>query len=336
MNRGANLQLADFVSRIDYDKLYEELNWEPISSTKDEDKGYCLMPDNHSNGDTTGKMAINREKGVYNCWVCGGGSILSLVMEIKGLSYQEAAAYLFGFVDRATNESPDEFYTRVEKLLSVDKPAKKPLPYFNERVLDPWLQQQHPWFAYRNIPDSVREYFKLGCDLKAKRFHPKGGSYEGPGIIIPHFWKTRLVGWQTRWLGNDLPKWLPKYTNTTDFPREYTLWGLDFATKQAKQPILVESVPTALMLIGEGYPAIATFGSQVTPDQLKLLRVFQQGLLLAPDNDLAGQEWLKNTVSYLQRYIPLLKVQEVYGHGSDLGDLESDELAPHLSGLERL
>lgn len=333
LNRGAALKYQDFVDRIDYDKLYEDLAWEPKESSGHEDKGYCLMPQNHTNGDTTGKLAINREKGVYNCWVCGGGSILSLVMEVKDLGYQEASAYLFGFVDSVSKESPDDFYTRVEKLLATEKPQKKPLPYFNTRVLEPWLQEDHDWFAERHISDAVRDYFLLGFDETAKRFHPKYGGYEGPGIILPHMWDGKLVGWQTRWLNEDRPKHIQKYTNTTDFPRETTLWGYHFALKQAKPPIIVESVPTALMLISEGYPAIATFGSQVTPDQLRLLRVFNQGVMLAPDNDVAGTNWLSSLTEYLERFVSVLHVPVVDGHGSDLGDLHPDELPTHLKGV---
>lgn len=330
MNSGHNLKFQDIIDRIDYDKLYEALEWEPISTNGDEDKGYCLMTWNHKNGDTTGKLAINRDKGVYNCWVCDGGSILSLVMEVKSLGYQEAMEWLWQFVDAAQKETPDEFYQRVQKLLTREYKDFKPLPYFNDRVLT-W-EGWDEYFATRNITQDVATYFKLGVDPEHKKFHPQHGEHVGPAAIFPHYWEEKLVGWQERWL-EEIPKWIGRYTNTTDFPRETTVWGYDFAIRQEKQPIICESVPTALMLISEGYPAIATFGAQVTSDQLRHLRVFQQGIMLAPDNDLAGTKWLTTATEYLKRFVPVLQVPTVTGSGSDLGDLHPDELSIHLKGI---
>lgn len=329
--RGRTLKYADFADRIDYDSLYEDLGWEPISSDK-EDKGYCLMPQNHTHGDTSGKLAINREKGVYNCWVCGGGSILSLAMEVKDLNYQDATAYLYQFVDMASNESAEEFYRRIERLMELPSVDRKPLPFFNERVLT-WVGW-HEWFGERHIAPEVAEYFRLGVSDKHRKYNPNEGEWVGPAAIFPHFWKGKLVGWQERWL-TETPRWVGKYTNTTDFPRHTTVWGHDFAIGQEKPPIIVESVATALMLISEGYPAIATFGSQITTDQLRHLRVFQQGIMLAPDNDGAGTKWLETLTEYLERFIPILHVPVVYGHGSDLGDLHPDELSTHLRGVTR-
>ncbi|MDB5280843.1 MAG: hypothetical protein JWR61_5798, partial [Ferruginibacter sp.] len=81
--------------------------------------------------------------------------------------------------------------------------------------------------------------------------------------------------------------------------------------------------------------AIATFGSQVTQQQLKLLRVFQNGVMLAPDNDIAGTNWRTTLSEYLTRYIPVLHVPVVPGGGNDLGDLHPDELPVHLRGVHR-
>lgn len=329
-----NLRYSEFAKHIDVDSVWEELDWQPDEdlSNEIEDKGFC--PDLwglHKNGDTTGKFAFNRDKLVYNCWVCGGGTLLSLVMESKKLDYQEATNWLFKFT-KPVDQSPAEFYGEIQRLLESDDEKEPPLPYFNTRVLDPWVNQSHNWFNTRNISKDVREYFKLGFNPQARQYHPKHGSYEGSAIVLPHFWKDgKLVGWQHRWM-NTTPRWVPKYTNTSEFPRERTLWGYHFCLVQDKQPIIVESVPTALMLISAGYPAIATFGAEVTPTQLKLLRVFQQGVLLASDNDGAGSKWLATNTNYLERYIPVLHVPTVKGVGSDLGDLKPEELSTHLKG----
>jgi len=159
------------------------------------------------------------------------------------------------------------------------------------------------------------------------------GTYEGPAIVLPHFWKGKLVGWQNRWLDEARPRWVSKYTNTTNFPRETTLWGYDFSATQSKPPVVVESVPTALYLLSEGHPAIGTFGSQITPAQLQLLRGFQSGVLLARDNDEAGIKWLQTAKIYLERYIKVGVVPPINGEGSDLNDLPKQYLSEYLEGV---
>lgn len=330
---GRALRYKDFYSQIDYDSLYSDLCWDPLSTNGPEDKGYCLDPwKMHKNGDTTGKLAINRDKGVYNCWVCGGGTILSLVMEVKSLDIDEATAYLWQFTKK-DRENPTEFYEKVARLLTEEKPEEKPLPHFNRKVVEVWVDNDHEWFSSRGISEEVRTYFFLGFNGNSRTFKRGMGTYEGPAIVLPHFWKGNLVGWQNRWLDEARPRWVSKYTNTTDFPRETTLWGYDFAATQSKPPIVVESVPTALFLLSEGYPAIATFGSQITPAQLRLLRGFQSGVLLARDNDEAGRKWLQTATEYLERYIKVLHIPTVNGEGADLGELSPEKLSTHLKGV---
>lgn len=328
-----NLRYLDFYKQVDLDAVYDELGWVPESTDGVEDKGFC--PDVwslHKHGDTTGKFAFNRDKRVYNCWVCGGGTLLDLVMAAKSVPYQEATDWLFQFT-KPSDQTSEQFYEEIERMLhSDDPPVKKPLPYFNERVLEPW-DIHHKWFTDRGIENSVREFFKCGYNPTAREYSAKDGVYEGEAIILPHFWDGRLVGWQSRWLDEARPRWVGKYTNTSSFPRHQTVFGYDFCKTIPKQPIVVESTTTALMLISRGYPAIATFGGQVTPEQLKLLRIFQKGVILAPDNDSVGKEWIGKATEALLRYIPLLGVPLVQGSGSDLGDLQPEELPTHLQGI---
>lgn len=324
-------QYKDFADRIDVDQLEEELGFEPISQSGSEDRGYC--PDIwglHKNGDTTGKLAINRDKMVYNCWVCGGGSILQLVTALKGWDVEEATEWLYQFT-RLSSQSKEDFLTEIDGRLQTEEHHPTSLPYFNTAVLDRW-QESHSWFDEREISDEVRIEFRIGFNPKALKFN-KGGSYEGPAIVLPHFWKEKLVGWQLRFLDEDRPKWVPKYDNTTDFPKS-TVWGLDFARKVKDPPIIVESVPTALFLLSEGHSAIATFGGGIKPEQIRHLRCFQQGVILAPDNDSVGTKWASALTKELEQFIPLYQLPMVDGEGADLGDLSPDELETHLARRE--
>lgn len=326
------LRYSELAQFIDYDALYADLGWEPQSSHNQEDKGYCLMPGNHKSGDSTGKLAINRDKGVYNCWVCGGGTMLSLVMELKGLDEQDGIQYLSRFINAYQKESAEDFYARIARMIQDPEPEDKPLPHFNERVLDRF-EDGMEYYSRRHISEPVAKFFDCKYSPDHHKFHPKWGEHTGPALILPHYWYGKLVGWQERWMIGT-PSWVGKYTNTTDFPRENTVWGLDFVRKQTKQPVIVESVLTALYLLSEGYPAIATFGSSVRPNQIKHLRIFQQGVILAHDNDNAGTKWCSDLREQLSRYVPIFEVPPVPGSGSDLGDLDPVELSVQLRGVK--
>ncbi len=329
---GQNWQ--ELYQNLDYDALYSDLGWEPTERVGTEDKGFCLDPWGlHKNGDTTGKLAINTDKGVYNCWVCGGGTLQQLVMEVKHVGYDDALRYLTRFVSAFQKESDDEFRVRIDRLLQEESKEKKPPPIFNPGVLDRFVisDPSEDWVSDRRISPEVAQFFKVGIHGEHRRYVSGRGEFVGQAVILPHFWRKKLVGWQERWLGQT-PSWLPKYTNTTDFPRETTLWGYDFSLPQTKRPVICESVPTALRLISEGFPAIATFGASVTTDQITLLRVFQQGVILARDNDDAGVKWRAKLVDGLHRFIDLYEVPVVDGEGNDLGDV--DDVYPYFFGVK--
>ncbi len=91
---------------------------------------------------------------------------------------------------------------------------------------------------------------------------------------------------------------------------------------------MVESVSSVLFLHSHGYPAVATFGSLVKLEQLKLLRWFSSGIMLAPDNDATedSSKWLKSITEYVRDYtvvehLPLVKGSK----GADIGDLAQNK-----------
>lgn len=351
MTQRGKLKYEDFWDSINVDAFEEAINWAPEYTHNDNDVGFCVFPDNHSHGDTTGKFAIHREKRVYNCWACKGGSLLSLAMELRDLDVDEATEWLYEFTEedlRSDSEFVDEF---LDSFRDSERRIQT-LPYFNERVLnrfDEPLEDAMEWDSDRDEyvpfltkrgfdPEIVNELFRLRYSSSIRRPGPVRGRYAdepdyvGPGVVFPHYWQERLVGWQVRWLDEDRPEWVPKYTNTSDFPKETTIYGRDQAGS-AKRVIVVESVPSVIFLRSHGYPAVATFGSNVNPAQQRLLRRYPE-IILASDNDKAGQKWLEQNTTYLKRYsrvwhLPMLLDDEGY----DIGDLakepDVDTLLPY-------
>jgi DNA primase len=336
------LKYRDFAHRIDVETVEEELGFAPLEVKDGNAVGYCILPWGlHKNGDTTGKFAIHREQRLYNCWVCGGGNLLSLVMEMKELDEQSATDWLFQFTAPA-DLTDEDFEDEIQRILYRQKVTKPPMPYFNSNVLTRWEHTDHPWFEERGISENVRDTYRLGYNPSAKRYSSKG-DYVGPAIVLPHFWNNRLVGWQHRWC-EETPKHIPKYVNTDDFPKSETVFNYEAVYLSRDPIVVVESVSTALYLISLLIPAVATFGASISDEQIRLLRACQQGLILAPDNDSPGAKWISlpdedlykgkvPLMEALERYTPVQVAGPVGGpdSGDDLGDVTPDEVRQTLA-----
>jgi DNA primase len=328
------LAYKNFVDDLDLDAIEEALGFEPLEHKKGEDIGYCLFPERHSHGDTTGKFSINREKKVYHCWACGGGSLLSLVMEKNDVSEETATEWLAQYAHGDTRSDTTLVHDLLKVIEEHEVKRSEMMPYFNERVLAQFHSEGEEnelfeWAESRGISDGVVVSRQLGySDYHRKAAPIRGGEkidddYYGPVVVFPHFWEKRLVGWQHRWLnhGIDTPKWLPKYTNTSDFPKAHTVYNFDEAIKQDTQVVVVESVPTVLFLLSFGINAVATFGSGVMENQLRLLRRFEH-VIISPDNDKPGEKFGRVAQAYLERYtkVTLLPPPGDLPEGADVGD----------------
>lgn len=320
---------SQFEDLIDVDELMVAIGFNPeYEDNRGNQVGYCLWPENHSNGDTTGKFAIHPEKKVYNCYVCGGGSLLSMVMELYSWDSETAEEYLRQFA----GDSRDDASFVEDFLAAFAQDAERrveTLPYFNPRVLEKW----EPAYGYAEEQglnsEVVEEYGVLFAEAAVKRSPGKGKfaddpDYVGPAIIWPHYWNDRLVGWQSRWLDDDRPEWCKKWTNTVDFPKDSTLYGYHLAQPKYRL-FVVESAKSVLKLRQMGQQAVGTFGSNANDAQLRLLRKFRSGVVLWPDSDKAGNEWFTHLYDYLVRYVPLSGVAPIPSEKGDVADLSDEE-----------
>lgn len=306
------LHYEDFANRIDVDAFEQAIGFSPTSHDRGNDIGHCLFPQNHKNGDSTGKFAIERDECLFNCFVCGGGTLLHLVKLLHGLDTQKATEWIYQFA-HGEHLDNDEFAEDLIEKLFDDGSEKQTMPVFTDHSLDRF-DGPTDYFLTRGIsPEVIDRYHLRYSDHVTKR------DYEGPASIWPHYWQGKLVGWQYRWHDYpDIP--MGKWTNTMDFPKATTLFNYEVAL-QATEPIIIcESQGTVLFLASYGIPAVAYFGSKPTEDQLKLMRRFGQGVILAPDNDSNGVTLIDTAVSYLERFIPVFIADIVDGDGSDLGD----------------
>jgi DNA primase len=327
------VKYSEFVDLLDVESLMADIGFEPLhQDNRGNYVGYCLWPEHHTNGDTTGKFAIHPDKKVYNCYVCGGGSLLSMMMELNGWDSETAENYLRQFAGDARNDN--EFVEDFLNAFAQDTEKRiETMPYFNERVLEKF-EPAYEWGESVGLdPEVIERYCVLYSPTAVKRSPGKGKftdvpDYRGPSIIWSHFWNGRLVGWQNRWLDDDRPEFVKKWTNTVDFPKESTLYGYQHLGPGKVH--VVESAKSVLKLRQLGFQATGTFGSNVNDAQLRLLRKFRSGVVLWPDADKAGDEWFKQCYDYLKSYVPIWGIQQLPISKGDVADLSDDEAVKWL------
>jgi hypothetical protein len=263
----------------------------------------CLPFGGHSNGDANPSASLNYKKLTYNCLGCGSsGGFLWFIGVCRGASSKESRRWLKSFND---TEGDDESFGRLLAYfdaLYADPEKPTPIPRFDTRVLDPWMFV-HPYLTeMRHIPLDTITRFRVGWNPVEDR------------IVIPHFWRGDLVGWQTRQLIQGSG---PKYRSTADFPKDQTVFN-----HEPGVPIVVVESPMSVLSKHHVEPRIvATFGASVTERQAKLL-AYHPVVTVWMDNDKAGWEATEKLGERLLPYCDVNVVESSWA--ADPADVDDD------------
>lgn len=243
----------------------------------------------HRNQDRDPTGALNFKKLVYKCLGCGAsGGLLWFITEHRGGTSRDARTWLAEQTGTEGHVMDLSALLRYFDALYANKPGKAPIPTYSERVLEPWMLI-HPYLTDapeydeqgrnvggRGIPEQTLERFKVGY----AEAYPYEKNRTSERIVIPHFWKGKLVGWQTRRLSSD---GTAKFKSTGDFPKDTTIYNYD---PEAKSAIVVEAAFSVLR--HEHHQHLeSTFGANVTDSQIRLLGRHPR-LYWWLDNDHAG------------------------------------------------
>jgi hypothetical protein len=249
----------------------------------------CVLPWHSESRPSAG---LNWEKLTYSCFSCGSsGGLLWLIGTCRGVTEVAARRWLDG--EAGIGEVED-----VSKLLAVIDAAyaprrgssRAPIPKMSARVLTPW-RAIHPYLTDpldadppgRGIPVENVVEAQVGY-APEYRVKTEEGERLSERIVIPHFWRGSLVGWQSRRLADD---GTPKYLSTADFPRDRTI----YRQPDGRTAVVVES-PASVLRHLHHLPVTATFGAKVTEAQVRLLAEYDR-LVLWMDPDRAGWEALE-------------------------------------------
>lgn len=251
----------------------------------------ALCPFHH---EKTPSFIVSPAKQIWHCFgSCSeGGDIFKFVMKIEGLGFPDALRLLAdkaGVVLKKENRQLRtqraklyEFYERAasyyQRCLEV---AKEPLKYLKQRGL---------------TKKTIKE-FRLGyAPQKTKAL-----SQFKNRIIFPiGDLNGRVIGFTARVLDNTLPK----YINSPDsliYKKSLILFGLDKAKEAIRKKnlcILVEGNMDVIMSHQAGVKnTIASSGSALSVDQLKIIKRYTNNLALAFDSDSAGDKATKRTIN---------------------------------------
>lgn len=248
--------------------LLNELGVRNLKESGDELIHSCSLPfGSHANGDSSPSASLNWRKMVFNCFGCGGrGGLAWFVATVKGQTSSDAKNWI---AEQTGLGGVQDVSALISFLDSLDSPdAEAPIiPTYDPKILESWMLI-HPYLTeFRKIPVDNIVHSCVGFD--------------GSSIIIPHFWDSKLVGWQARRLLSDQG---PKYKSTPSFPKDRTLFNFD---RSQRDVVIVES-PMSVVSKRHLVHVEATFGASITNRQCDLIASHSGKIILFFDNDEAG------------------------------------------------
>jgi CHC2 zinc finger len=275
----------------------------------------CVLPfGGHTHGDSSPSASLNYKKLTYSCLGCGSsGGLLWFIGVCRGLESVGAREWLAKQTGIGGVQDLNTIMTFIDGVIERMHQGFEavPIPKFDKRILTPW-KLIHPYLTEdRKIPEENIIKHTVGFD--------------GWRIIIPHFWRDDLVGWQARRLAPSDGG--PKYRNTPDFPRESTIYNFD---SKAPRTIIVES-PMSVIARTHQCHMEATFGAAIGPGQLRALSKHGD-IVLFFDPDKAGWKGTRILGDELSKYTSKIFVAANPYFDADPADLDDTTFATLIDG----
>ena len=271
-------------------------------------KGLCPF-----HNEKTPSFTVNPERGIYKCFGCGeGGDIFDFTMKLEGLSFPEALKLLAeqaGVELSAENSRPvDPSIPRKDRLLALNAYTAK---LWHAILLShPKAAAAREYVAGRGLLETSIIRFQIGLapagtatiqslakqgftEIEAKA---AGDPARFQNRIVFPIWDItgRPVGFTGR-LFTEAPASAPKYWNTPETPlfnKGRIVYALHLAKSSIQEQdiaILVEGQMDVVMLHQAGFSnAVASSGTALTADQLRLIARFSRNVAFAYDGDKAG------------------------------------------------
>lgn len=272
----------------------------------------------------TPSFTVSQSKGIFKCFGCGkGGNVVNFIMEHERLNYVEALKFLAKKYHIEIEEkeiTPEEIEKRNEResLMVINSYAQR---YFSDML------HKHSdgktiamaYFRERGFKDHIIEKFQLGYCLDQRDAFTQNALRDGykldylvkTGLTIKredgttfdrfsgrvmfpiHSISGRVIGFGGRILKAD--KKTAKYLNSPEsevYHKSEVLYGIYHAKKaitQENKCYLVEGYTDVISLHQTGIEnVVASSGTSLTQDQIKLIKRFTPNVTILYDGDAAG------------------------------------------------
>lgn len=271
----------------------------------------------------TPSFTVSPAKGIFKCFGCGkGGNSVNFVMELEQLSYPDALRWL---AKKFHIEIEEKEESQEEKQLKDERESMMIVSAFAQRYFSRYLLKENEgrtiglsYLRERGIRDDIITKFELGFCPDGKDLFTQAAQREGykmdflektgltikredwvrdrfgGRVIFPvHNVAGRVIAFGGRTLTND--KKVAKYLNSPEseiYHKGRTLYGI----YQAKRDItkldkcyLVEGYTDVLSFHQAGIEnVVASSGTALTIEQIRLIRRFTFNLTIIYDGDAAG------------------------------------------------
>ena len=272
----------------------------------------------------TPSFTVSSDKQMYHCFGCGkGGNIYTFVMEMEKVTFVEAVKSLAeraGITIQLEQTSPEQT-SEAENLFQACRFAG--LHFYKNLTESPEGKFAFKYFHDRGFTDDTIRMFGLGYSLNSWDGLLVAAQMEG--IPVDHLVKAglvrsredgsghydyfrgramfpifstsgRVIAFGARKLRDDDPV-QGKYINSPETPvysKSRVVFGL-FQSKEAvrteNNSLMVEGYADAISLFQAGIQnVVASSGTALTPDQLRLVKKYAKTLTLVYDADSAGSQ----------------------------------------------
>ena len=274
-------------------------------------------------GEKTPSFTVSPAKEIYKCFGCGkSGNTITFLMEHEKYSYVEALKWLaerYNIPVEETQKTAEQVQQLqvADSLYAINHFAQK---FFSDQLFntEEGMQIAHSYLKERGFRDEVIHKFQIGYNpeardtltkaLLANQFNPEllpktglvanrnnelADNYRNRIIFPIHNNSGKIIGFGARVIGKSDRG--PKYINTPEneiYVKSKILYGSYFARTaidRANECLLVEGYTDVVSLHQAGIEnVVASGGTSLTVDQLRLIKKYTDNLTIIYDGDSAG------------------------------------------------
>jgi DNA primase len=301
-------------------------------------------------GERTPSFNVREETGRYRCFGCGAaGDVFNFVQQIEHLDFGAAAEHLAGKAGiqlRYTTGGEGRDRQRRRQLVEV---MAKAVDWYHERLLHaPDARAARDYLRSRGLAGDVARTFKIGwapdawdelsrgLGVSPEMLRETGLAFVNKAGRMQDAFRARVMfpiftenGEAAAFGGRILPGSTDpaKYKNSSETPiyaKSRTLYGLHWAKADivtSDQVIVCEGYTDVIGFHRAGIKrAVATCGTALTEEHVRLMKRYASNVVLAFDADSAGQGAAAKFYEWEQKYQLRVFVAR-FPKGSDPGEL---------------